>query len=250
MSTNNAEEFHFLNLKRNSFLLVFIFPLIGYAFLLSLSSLGKYYEHSYATSNIFNILFYSLIILQILVLLLKKVILKFFKINTHVFLYDTHISIKSDSTILFKEQSIEINSSDINYFKITDYVFSGKGYYVITCELSYLNSKYNAHFNLMDKEKEFLSRLVVYLKNIKKSGLNPNFHFKENWMSKKSTRKLLLIFSASIVTSFFILLFSLKNKGAAFSPLISLGIVLKLFSSSTQLSILNAKIQNDENLFE
>lgn len=250
MPLNNVEEFHFYNVKRKLFLLFNFIPFIGIVFLLTLLSLGKYYSQSYATSNIFNILIYTLVIIQIVIILLNKAIIKFFKINTHIFLYDNHIIIKSDSTFLFKEQSIQINSSDINYFKITDYVFSGKTYYVVTIKLSYLKSKYNASFYLMDKEKVFLSRLLVYLINIKKSGLNPNFHFKESWMAKKSTRKLLLIFSISIILLFFILLFSSKNKGVAFSPLISLGLLLQIFRASKSLSDLNEKIQNDEFIFE
>jgi hypothetical protein len=69
-------------------------------------------------------------------------------------------------------------------------------------------------------------------------------------MAKKITKKFLAIFiSVNLITIFF-LLFSLNKKLAAFSPLLSLGLVMKLYGSAKELSILNEKIERGEILFE
>lgn len=250
MPNNQSEEFHFLNLKSLHFYLIFMAPFVVFMIFIFLPHLPILKELVHLHGSIFNTIAWSILGLQFLFLLLGKKIAKLCKVKTHVILSNEGISIKTDSSLLFKEKHIEINKSDLNYFLITEIQHDIKLVYTIAFKLSYSDKIYNATIILNENEKIFINRFISYLKAIPTSSTNSEFYFRESWKAKKITRKFLAIFSSVIVITFFFLLFTLKKKPAAFSPLLSLGLVMKLYGSAKELSILNEKIERGEILFE
>ncbi|MCU0322971.1 MAG: hypothetical protein MUE72_11175 [Chitinophagaceae bacterium] len=250
MTNNQSEEFHFLNLKSLHFWLIFFAPLMLFTILGFLRFFSILKELVHLHGSIFNTIAWSILGLQFLFLLLGKKIAKLCKVKTHIILSNEGISIKTDSSLLFKEKHIEINKSDLNYFLITEIQQNIKLVYTLAFKLSYSDKIYNATITLNENEKIFINRFISYLKSIPATSTNSEFYFRESWMAKKITKKFLAIFSSVIVITFFFLLFTLKKKPAAFSPLLSLGLVMKLYGSAKELSILNEKIERGEILFE
>lgn len=241
MSTNNLEEFHFINMKRNLFFLFSMSPFIIIVIIFSIHDcLALEYSPFF---SIFSFRF--LLLLQLLFIVFMKITRKPFLLKTKVLLSEYRCIIKSEPTLFFKEKNIEISRSEINYFQITEYSFNLKNTYNIAFKLSYNNKNYFAYFILYESEKEFINKFILYLKQIEEEGKNLNFYFKDFWISKKNIRKwlaLYILFAISLIS----ILFIQGKKVVAFSTFLSLAILLQLFTSSKDLSMLHDRIKKND----
>ncbi len=246
MQINGSNEFSFFNIKRYHFFLFLMSPLILLILFLILDY-SEFYKIFFSFSGkIFNIIVYTILFIQIVMFFLAKKSFKLFKIKTVFILSNEGISIKTEDNFFFKKQNIVIRTNEMNSFIITEYAFNPKNFYSISFSLYYFNEKYTAFINLNDEEKNFVNRLIQYLKDLKEKSINPEFCFKYFWLAKSSTRKFLKIWLGLIFASFFFILFEVDNKTRAFPILIAAGLLIQIIGSSKNLAILNDKIEKND----
>lgn len=244
-----SEDFHFVNRKRNLFLLFTLSPtLIGSIWVfLYLGNSEVFYKPSGTT---FNYVVYILFALQFLFFIFFRQFRRLFELNTHISFSNNYVTIQESGSFFPKKKLIKIGVEEINYLQVNDYSqMSSKSPSSISFNISYTKKRYCAHIQLDANGKIFFNYVINYLKSRSNEVLNSSFYFKPHWMHYDVTKKIILSMVFATIFLFFILLFSLEKKSKAFSSLFIIGISMQLYAKAKEMEIVYNKIRKNDSPF-